>query len=151
MIWGDPSPYEEKIQVDGRFEFGSKQFSHFASLNNIGLMIRSHEEVPLGYKSFFRNCLYTLFSTGGKENKHTYYNSVEPAFAVIKNDSYFFENSFIYQMIREKGTRFVNPLAKMLYTNEQIKKYQLNDEFLCSEEKWKHIKSLMADVLSGFA
>lgn len=151
MIWGDPKEVDEKIQIDGRFEFGINQFNHFASRNHIDLLIRSHEEVTYGFKAFFKNRLFTLFSTGGKGNKQTCYPSVEPALAVVNNKGYFFENCYVYKSIDGNKEQFVNVFSKIKYTERQVANYQLNDEFICQKEKRKDIESVMESVLSGFA
>ena len=68
MVWGDPKDCDRKIQVEGRFEFGRLQFDHFAQRNHIDMLFRSHEEATQGYRSFFDNRVFTIFSTGGVEN-----------------------------------------------------------------------------------
>ena len=50
MIWGDPSNDLEKYQVNGRFEFGSKQYEAYAQKNKLGRVYRSHEPVDDGFK-----------------------------------------------------------------------------------------------------
>ena len=151
MIWGDPREVEEKIQIEGRFEFGAKQFDRFVSRNHIDLMIRSHEEVTYGFKAFFKNRLYTLFSTGGMGNQQTCYTSVEPALAVVNNKNFFFENSYVYQSVDGIKKQYVNIFSKIEYTEKQVANYQLNDEFICQKEKRKDIVGVMEIILSGFA
>ena len=89
MIWGDPKDYDEKMQVEGRFEFGRKQFERFYVHNRIDLILRSHEEASLGYKSFFNNRVFTIFSTGGDKNPQTGYPETEPAFAIIRREAFY--------------------------------------------------------------
>lgn len=151
MIWGDPSEYDEKIQTEGRFEFGSKQFERFARLNHISLLFRSHEEVPKGYKSFYGNRLYTIFSTGSHENSQTGYPSVEPAFAVIQGNQVFIENSYVYRILKE-GTAInvVNLFNKQKYSDKQHENLKLNDEFMCNDEKGKQIREAFKDVQTAF-
>ena len=146
MIWGDPKNYEEKIQVKGRFEFGSKQFLRFAKKNHIDLLFRSHEETAYGYEPFFNDMLYTIFSTGGEKNSQTNYPKVEPAFAVIKNKSYFIENSFIYQINNEDTIEYFNPFCLQKYTSKQIDYYKTNNEFICKKEQFDSIIKLYQTI-----
>lgn len=137
MIWGDPSKYEEKIQVEGRFEFGSKQFDRWASRNHIHLLLRSHEEARYGYEPMFGQRLYTLFSTGGQQNPQTGYPQVEPAIGIIRNDAFDIENSFLYK-VRESGGGMVcvNLLTKQKYTEKQIEHYKMGNEFVCTKPQY---------------
>ncbi len=150
MIWGDPSEYDEKIQTEGRFEFGSKQFERFAKSNRISLMFRSHEEAVKGYKSFYENRLYTIFSTGNHENSQTGYPSVEPAFAVIRDDQVFIENSYVYKISKEGTINIVNLFNKQKYSDKQHEYLKLNDEFMCNDEKSKQIRDTFKDVQTAF-
>ena len=147
MIWGDPKDVDEKMQVEGRFEFGRKQFENFLSRNRIDMLIRSHEAVVDGFKSFFGNRLFTLFSTGGEKNPQTGYTSVEPAFAIIQNAGCRFENSFIYRIDNDEKTIFANPFFDIEYSEKHCK---LDDEFRCDEETMKRIDAIARDIRSGF-
>lgn len=150
MIWGDPSEYDEKIQAEGRFEFGSKQFERFAKSNHISLLFRSHEEAAKGYKTFYENRLYTIFSTGNHENSQTGYPSVEPAFAVIQGNQVFIENSYVYKIIKEGTSNVVNLFNKQKYSDKQHENLRLNDEFMCNEEKGKQIREAFKEVQTAF-
>ena len=150
MIWGDPSEYDEKIQAEGRFEFGSKQFERFAKSNRINLLFRSHEEAAKGYKFFYENRLYTIFSTGNHENSQTGYPSVEPAFAVIQGNQVFIENSYVYKIIKEGTINVVNLFNKQKYSDKQHDNLKLNDEFMCNEEKGKQIRETFKEVQTAF-
>ena len=150
MIWGDPSEYDEKIQAEGRFEFGSKQFERFAKSNHISLLFRSHEEATKGYKTFYENRLYTIFSTGNHENSQTGYPSVEPAFAVIQGNQVFIENSYVYKIIKEGTSNVVNLFNKQKYSDKQHENLRLNDEFMCNEEKGKQIRETFKEVQTAF-
>ncbi len=150
MIWGDPSEYDEKIQTEGRFEFGSKQFERFAKSNHISLLFRSHEEATKGYKTFYENRLYTIFSTGNHENSQTGYPSVEPAFAVIQGNQVFIENSYVYKIIKEGTSNVVNLFNKQKYSDKQHENLRLNDEFMCNEEKGKQIREAFKEVQTAF-
>ena len=151
MVWGDPKNCEEKIQTDGRFEFGSKQFEHFASYNHIDMLIRSHEEVPMGFTSFFGNRLFTIFSSGGKKNPQTCYPSVEPAFAVIHNRDYIIENSFLYHIRSGGMDTFANLFSNYAFTDRQIEDFNLNEEFVCEETTRHEIKTKLKIIRSSFA
>ena len=99
MIWGDPSNDEEKYQVAGRFQFGSKQFEAYVKKNNLSRVFRSHEPVDYGFKSFYDNRLFTIFSTGGNLNDQAGYADVQPAFAIVNAEgNYEIENSYIYRV-----------------------------------------------------
>ena len=150
MIWGDPSEYDEKIQTEGRFEFGSKQFEHFVKHNEIGLLLRSHEEATKGYKAFYGNGLYTIFSTGNHENSQTGYPSVEPAFAVIQGNQLLIENSYVYRIVKEGAINVVNLFNKQKYSDKQHEDLKLNDEFICNEEKGKLIREAFKEVRIAF-
>lgn len=152
MIWGDPSPYNEKYQVEGRFEFGSKQFEQWTSSNHIDLMFRSHEEVSCGYRGFFNDRLFTVFSTGGVDNDDTHYKGVEPAFVVIQSDRFFVENSYIFYVQKDGKKICLNLFNKQTYTEKQAENYKLDNEFLSNEEmehRVRHVfKILQGDSLS---
>lgn len=148
MIWGDPSDCDMKIQTEGRFEFGRKQFNSFAQRNHIDMLFRSHEEATLGYRSFFDNRVFTIFSTGGAENDQTGYPSVEPAFAIIQNERFVIENSYLYRVQKEGSPIVLNLFNKQKYTDKQQEGVKLGDEFECSKEQsdiiryvFKHIKT----------
>ena len=147
MIWGDPRSYDEKIQTDGRFEFGRKQFERWMTRNHLHLLLRSHEEAESGCVTFFDHKLFTIFSTGGKDNPQTGYTMVEPAFCILRNKSLSIENSFIY-IVRKDNISFyyVNALSKMGYSDKQISKYNVNDEFMCDEKRARDIRLFFKSV-----
>ena len=150
MIWGDPKDYDEKMQVEGRFEFGRKQFERFYSHNHIELVLRSHEEAPFGYKSFFDNRLYTIFSTGGDKNPQTGYPGAEPAFAIIQGDALKIENSFLYQCL-EGGNRWaVNLFSSQKYFGKGAGGYQLSEEFVCEAEEREQKKIIFKEIRAAF-
>lgn len=150
MIWGDPKDYDEKMQVEGRFEFGRKQFERFYAHNHIDLILRSHEEAPLGHKAFFGDRLYTIFSTGGSDNPQTGYPEAEPAFAVIQGDSLKIENSFLYQCL-DGGNRWaVNLFSHQKYYGRDAGCYQLSEEFMCDAEKKEQLIKAFKDIKSVF-
>ncbi len=151
MIWGDPSPYNEKIQVDGRFEFGRKQFDRWISRNPIDLLLRSHEEAANGYTPFFDDRLFTIFSTGGTENPQTGYPKVQPAFSIIQNDQFIIENSFIYLVRKETGTKNINLLNKQVLTDKQIANFKMSEEFVCDESKCKQLREMFKSMVETFS
>ena len=94
MLWGDPKEVKRKMQFgfESRFEFGREQFDSFMKTNKLDVLIRSHEPVNDGVKSFFDGRLYTLFSTGGVNNPDTSYwaegslfNVSSPKIAIINS------------------------------------------------------------------
>lgn len=150
MIWGDPKDCDRKIQVEGRFEFGRLQFDHFAQRNHIDMLFRSHEEATLGYHSFFDNRVFTIFSTGGAENNQTGYPSVEPAFAIIQNERFLIENSYIYRLHIDGSPIVLNLFSKQKYTDKQQEGLKLGDEFECSKEQSDIIRSVFKHIKASF-
>lgn len=150
MIWGDPKDYDEKMQIEGRFEFGRKQFEKFHTHNHIDLILRSHEDASLGYKAFFANRLYTIFSTGGDKNPHTGYPETEPAFAVIHGNALTIENSFLYQCL-EGGNRWaVNLFSNQKYCGRDAGGYQLSEEFICKAEVREQQRKIFNKIKAAF-
>lgn len=150
MIWGDPKDYDEKIQIEGRFEFGRKQFERFSSHHNINLILRSHEEAPFGYKSFFGDRLYTIFSTGGDKNPQTGYPEAEPAFAVIQGDNLKIENSFLYQYL-EGGNRWaINLFSGQKYHGKETGGFQLAEEFVCDAKHRECLRNTFKEIKKLF-
>lgn len=150
MIWGDPKDYDEKMQVEGRFEFGRKQFERFYVRNHIDLIMRSHEEASLGYKSFFNNRVFTIFSTGGDKNPQTGYPEAEPAFAIISGNDLTIENSFLYQCL-EGGNRWaVNLFSHQKYYGREAAGFQLSEEFVCNAEEREKQKKAFKAIRGAF-
>jgi len=150
MIWGDPKDYDEKMQVEGRFEFGRKQFEKFYGHNHIDLILRSHEEASLGYKAFFNNRVFTIFSTGGDKNPQTGYPEAEPDFAIISGDDLTIENSFLYQCL-EGGNRWaVNLFSHQKYYGREAAGYQLSEEFVCNAEEREKQKKAFKAIRNAF-
>lgn len=152
MIWGDPSNDEEKYQVAGRFQFGSKQFDAYVKKNRLSRIFRSHEPIEYGFKSFFDNRLYTIFSTGGSQNDQAGYADVQPAFAVINTDgSYKIENSYIYLLSICGAIDLIADICtEEIMGFKAFSKYSLNEEFGCSAKEIFRIQSLFADMNKGF-
>ena len=150
MIWGDPKDYDEKIQVEGRFEFGRKQFEKFYHHHHISLILRSHEEAALGYKAFFGNRVYTVFSTGGEKNAQTGYPEAEPAFAVIQGDNLMIENSFLYQCLEGGNRLAVNLFTNQRYYGKDAGGFLLSEEFLCSPEAREGLKNIFKEIRNSF-
>ena len=150
MIWGDPKDYDGKMQVEGRFEFGRKQFERFYVRNHIDLILRSHEEDSLGYKPFFNNRVFTIFSTGGDKNLQTGYSEAEPAFAIINGSDLTIENSFLYQCL-EGGNRWaVNLFSNQKYYGREAAGFKLSEEFVCNAEDREKLKESFKTIRSAF-
>ena len=98
------------------------------------------------YKSFFDNRLYTIFSTGGKENPQTGYQDVEPAFAVIQNSHFFIENSYIYKIKINNDTIFLNLFNKQLFTENQVVNFKLEDEFACDSRTRDCVRNIFKTI-----
>ena len=150
MIWGDPKDCDMKIQTEGRFEFGRLQFDNFAQRNHIDMLFRSHEEATRGYCSFFDNKVFTIFSTGGAENDQTGYPAVEPAFAIIQNERFVIENSYIYRLQLDGSPIVLNLFNKQKYTDKQQEGLKLGDEFKCSKEQGNIIRSVFKHIEASF-
>ena len=152
MIWGDPSNDLEKYQVNGRFEFGSKQYEAYAQKNKLTKVYRSHEPVDDGFKSFFNGCVCTIFSTGGAMNEQAGYPEVEPAFAIIGNNDYrCIANSFLYHIsIEDEVDVTYNLLSGKSLKHKEAKRYSLHPEFYCTDEKATQIESLFKIINDGF-
>lgn len=118
MIWSDPTTENYKLQgMSSRFEFGQEQFEMFALNNKIDRIIRSHEPVDNGVRSYYNDRLFTLFSSGGTKNPLTYYNEViNPCFGIMGVDgSIRFESIHIKKVIQNNG---LNSLNVILYNKE---------------------------------
>ena len=152
MIWGDPSNDLEKYQVNGRFEFGSKQYEAYAQKNKLTRVYRSHEPVDDGFKSFFNGCVCTIFSTGGAMNEQAGYPEVEPAFAIIGANGYCcIENSFLYHVtIEDEVDVTYNLYSGQSLKHKEAKRYSLHPEFYCTDEKAMQIESLFKIINDGF-
>lgn len=152
MIWGDPSTDEEKYQVAGRFQFGSKQFDAYVKKNRLSRIFRSHEPIEYGFKSFYDNRLYTIFSTGGSQNDQAGYADVQPAFAIVNADgSYKIENSYIYLLSICGAIDLIADICTEEFMGfKAFSKYSLNEEFGCSAQEILRIQSLFADMNKGF-
>ena len=152
MIWGDPSNCLEQDQERTRFLFGSLQFEAYAERNNLSRVFRSHEPERYGFKAYFEQRLYTIFSTGGKYNKQTGYERVQPAFAVIRSDgSYFIESSYIYKKTDHGQTSgCVNLFTHGQIDGNEASHFSLNSEFFCSNDTATRIMSVLERVSQGF-
>lgn len=152
MIWGDPSCDLEKYQVNGRFEFGSKQFEAYARKNRLTRVYRSHEPVDDGFESFFDGGVCTVFSTGGAMNEQTGYPEVEPAFAVIGgNGCSCVENSYLYHVsIEDEVDLCCNLYSGKAIKHKEARQYSMNPEFYCSDEVALQTGSLFKSVIEGF-
>lgn len=139
MIWGDPVEVERRMQGgEARFEFGKSQFESFADKNKIDMLIRGHQPTAYGFESFFNGRLFTVFSSGGADNKDTYYqNVVDPAFGIIENNGIvIFENVFsTIATTKDEQTGRTKLISYNSLNNEAIpfdtnfNNYSLNKEF----------------------
>lgn len=150
MIWGDPRNCDEKMQIDGRFEFGRKQWELFRSHNRIALLIRSHEEASNGYQYFFDNRVVTVFSTGGHDNEQTGYPRVEPTFAIWKNGKLFVENIFLYRLSTSGQTAILNLFNNQQFVGRQLENLCLDNEFSCTTDTGEHIRQTFKSMIAAF-
>ena len=137
MIWADPRAEKNKLQGGGsRFEFGEEQFLRFVKANIIDRIIRSHEPVNNGVKTFYEDHLITIFSNGGRDNSMTGYPYVDnPVFGIMGADG-----EIRYESIHLKNCSFKHGFAGFsiyLYMGrltdpsfgKKIDNPHLNDEF----------------------
>lgn len=153
MIWGDPSTAEEKYQVNGRYEFGSKQFESYATKNKLSRVFRSHEPEATGIASFFDNRLFTVFSTGGVHNQQSGYEGLQPAFAIVRGDgSYALENSNLYRVSVGEIIELTTDLFdEQVISLRAADKYNLNDEFCCSTDTALQLLATIEEIKSNFS
>ncbi|MEG0611070.1 MAG: metallophosphoesterase family protein [Clostridium sp.] len=85
MLWSDPLRGGYSLREDsGRFRFKEEEFSSFANLIGIDLLIRGHEAHENGCEKYFNDKLYSVFSSGViiKDNENvnlvTAYKEVNP-------------------------------------------------------------------------
>ena len=85
MLWSDPCNSEEDLrESSGRFRFSAEHFDEFKSNIKFDLLIRGHEAEKEGYKKFFNDRLYTIFSSGAiledniNINEETAYGGITP-------------------------------------------------------------------------
>ena len=153
MIWGDPAESPKKLQVKGRFMFGSMQFEAYADKNFISRVFRSHEPEEYGIKAYYHQRLYTVFSTGGENNPQTGYERVHPAFAVIRSDgSYFLESSYVYKLdAHGQLNDYFNPFTHEVVDDNEAGYFCLNSEFFCSRDDAEHVLSVFDTISKEFS
>ncbi len=82
LVWNDPCEDLEEFAPSwrggGAMLFGKLAFERFMTLNNLDLMIRSHEPQDRGYGYLFNNRLLTIFSCR--------YYGIKPAGALITDE-----------------------------------------------------------------
>ena len=85
MLWSDPWDDEGDLKENsGRFRFTEEHFDEFQDRIKFDLLIRGHEAEEEGYKKFFNDRLYTIFSSGAvlqnniNINNETAYDFVTP-------------------------------------------------------------------------
>lgn len=83
MLWSDPSNNNFDLRENnGRFRFTEEHFDKFKGLINFDYFVRGHEAFEDGYKTFFKDRLYSIFSSGAiLKNKINVNN--ETAYGVI--------------------------------------------------------------------
>ncbi len=93
MIWSDPCDDESDLKENnGRFRFNIDHFNEFQAVINFDLLIRGHEAEIEGFKKFFDDRLFTLFSSGAvvenntNINNETAYETITPKFIHFKKD-----------------------------------------------------------------
>ena len=89
LTWGDPVAIDYfRDQDTVRFEFGSLQFERFKESFGFTHLVRGHEPICTGFQSFYNEQLFTIFSTGGKGNRTSYYSNLvtEPCFGIIDEE-----------------------------------------------------------------
>jgi hypothetical protein len=94
MLWSDPSTADyipDDLQAqNARFPFGKLQFESFMQKLGCSMMVRGHEKVDSGFRSFYsdQTSLLSLFSAGGADNndlpEDSSYRTVTPMAATIK-------------------------------------------------------------------
>lgn len=136
MIWSDPRAEDVRHQGgESRFEFGRKQFEHFASINKINRIFRSHEPVQNGMMSFYGDRLFTIFSNGGAKNDISGYPEVEnPVMAIMGVDGEVkFESIFFKKVSVSKGNSIFSTVLYMGAPDDDVAMrlddLHLNNEF----------------------
>ncbi|WDV46518.1 metallophosphoesterase family protein [Clostridiaceae bacterium M8S5] len=93
MLWSDPYSGEGELRVNtGRFSFTYEHFNSFKQRLGFDILIRGHEAEEKGYKRFFDDSLFTVFSSGivledGKNiNNETAYTAITPRIMHITSD-----------------------------------------------------------------
>lgn len=72
ILWSDPDEMTQNIVTDGdtgRLKFGLSVFQRFMQANNLHMLVRGHQKWNEGYRAFFGNTLYSLFSTSKYDDK----------------------------------------------------------------------------------
>ncbi|KAM0673601.1 hypothetical protein GVAV_002978 [Gurleya vavrai] len=89
MFWSDP--YDKNVFLKNPrgagYLFGEKQVDEFCSLNNIDMIIRSHQLVMNGYKFCFDNKLVTIWSAPNYCYKT---DNIASVMKIDENDNYEF-------------------------------------------------------------
>lgn len=87
-LWNDPSEDFEEFSTNprgaGTYCFGRRVLERFLRINNLKIMVRSHEPELQGYRVLFNGILITVFSCRFYE--------VEPAALDLKDDEYVFKS-----------------------------------------------------------
>jgi hypothetical protein len=85
MLWSDPCNSEDDLRENfRRFRFTEEHFDEFQSNIKFDLLIRGHEAEKEGYKKFFNDRIFTIFSSGAilensiNINNETAYENINP-------------------------------------------------------------------------
>lgn len=85
MLWSDPCESEDNLRENsGRFRFTVGHFEEFQKHINFDLLIRGHVAEKNGFKGFFNDRLFTIFSSGAilendiNINNETAYEDINP-------------------------------------------------------------------------
>lgn len=92
MLWSDPSDSNENLRENsGRFGFTKEHFDEFQHRIKFDFLIRGHEAEEEGYKKFFNDRVYTIFSSGAvlenniNINNETAYDDITPKIIEFSN------------------------------------------------------------------
>ncbi|WP_371803733.1 metallophosphoesterase [Candidatus Lokiarchaeum ossiferum] len=72
LLWADPKEDLDGFLLDpntGRNQFGPDIFNQFVKANDIDIVVRAHEVLKNGFKTFFNDHLISLFSTSYYKNR----------------------------------------------------------------------------------
>lgn len=89
VLWGDPGDASSSFRgTEIRFEFNKAEFLEFMDRHGYDVLIRGHQPVDNGVMYCYNNRLISLFSSGGHDNKDTYYpdDVAIPAFVIINEE-----------------------------------------------------------------
>ena len=136
LLWSDPYDRIEsgfRNTSLSRFKFSKNQFISFCKKFNIDMIVRAHEALDDGYKTYYDNRLISVFSTGGKDldgntNKNSHYSSVTPNILKINTLEQTIESYEIFfsdkEMLCEKSYLFNIVKSSRQMQEEQYEVYE---------------------------